>query len=206
MPETHSVTRLLDAVRQQTPGAQDRLWEAVHSELHLMARQRMADEHGPRTLQPTALVNEAYLRLFAGGDGSFENRRHFFAAAARAMHRICVDDARRRKRLKRGGGVTTAELGQEPAVFDRDHTEVLAVDEALTKLEVESPELAELVRLKYFVGLSLDETADTLGIARRTVVNQWRLARAWLHAALADDAEQGMCGRTPDGDETLGAH
>lgn len=206
MPEANTVTILLAAVRHEAPGARERLWEVVYAELHQMARGFMADERGARTIQPTALVNEAYLRLFAGGNGSFENRRHFFAAAARAMHRICVDDARRRKRLKRGGGVASVEIHDEPAVFDRDALEVLAVDEAMAKLELESSELAELVRLKYFVGLSLDEIADTLGISRRTVVNQWRLARAWLHAALADDAEQSMSGRTPDGDGTLGAH
>lgn len=205
MPDTHFVTTLLDAMRHEAPGAQARLWEAVYAELHQMARGFMADERGARTIQPTALVNEVYLRLFASGNGSFENRRHFFAAAARAMHRICVDDARRRRRQKRGGGVTAAELLDEPAVFDRDALEVLAVDEAMAKLELESSELAELVRLKYFVGLSLDEIADTLGISRRTVVNQWRLARAWLHAALADDNEQSPSVSTPDDNGTLEA-
>lgn len=186
MPDTHFLTSLLNAVRHETPGAQERLWEAVYTELHQMARGYLANEQREQTLQPTALVNEVYLRLFGGDGGGFENRRHFFAAAGRAMHRICVDDARRRRRLKRGGGIVAGELEEEPAAFDRDPIEVLAIDEALTSLGQESPELAELVRLKYFVGLNLDEAAEVMGVARRTVVNQWRLARAWLHAALAD--------------------
>lgn len=205
MNETHFVTNLLDAVRQGTPGAQDRLWEAVYAQVHGLARRLMAGEYEAKTLQPTALVNEVYLRLFAGGEGSFENRRHFFAAAARAMHRICVDDARRRRRLKRGGGVAPGDLDGEPAVFDRDPVEVIAIDDALVRLGAESPELAELVRFRYFVGLSLDETAEAMGIARRTVVNKWRLARAWLHAALADAEIVPVDRISKNGDESMEA-
>lgn len=205
MPPTHFLTQLLDAVRDNAPEAQDRLWEAVYSELHQMARVHMAQELGGRTMQPTALVNEVYLRLFGSGDGSFENRRHFFAAAARAMHRVCVDDARRRRRLKRGAGVVSANLAEEPAVFDRDPIEVLAVDDALHELEGESPELAELVRLKYFVGMNLDEAAEILGVARRTVVNRWRLARAWLHARLAGDEGSSLSGQLRHGDKPMDA-
>lgn len=203
MPETRHVTQLLDAIRLEIPGAEGRLWEAVYSELHQMARGLIADERSGRTLQPTALVNEAYLRLFGDGRGTFENRRHFFAAAARAMHRICVDGARRRGRLKRGGGAAAIALNEELAVFDRDPLEVLAVDEALQRLESESPELSQLVRLKYFVGLNLDEIAETTGVARRTVVNQWRLARAWLHAALVDGDVEGVSGKLQYGDRAM---
>jgi RNA polymerase sigma factor (TIGR02999 family) len=119
------------------------------------------------------------------------------------MHRICVDDARRRRRLKRGGGIVACELEEEPVSFDRDPIEVLAIDEALTRLGQESPELAELVRLRYFVGLNLDETAEVMGVARRTVVNQWRIARAWLHAALSDGEGDSTTKLSKNGDGSV---
>jgi len=211
---THGVTQILDAVRFDEPGAQDRLFELVFGELYHLARRQLAHERGPVTLQPTALVNEAYLRLFGGasgaaeGDGStFENRRHFFGAAAQAMHRICVDYARRRRAAKRGGAhrLDTGAAGDgefssptssparkgpdEPAVFDRDPVQVLAVDEALARLAKEDAELVEIVRLRYFMDLSLDDTAKALGISRRTVASRWRLAKAWLFEALKDFKE-----------------
>lgn len=190
--ENHIVTRLLYAVRTGSKGAAEELWKAVYQQLYVMAAARMAEERGPRTLQPTALVNEAYLRLFGGND-HFENRRHFFSAAARAMHQILVDDARRRGRLKRGGAATTqssalAADGQGddmPGTGDLDPAEVLAIDEALARLGQEQPDLVEVVRLRYFVGMTLDETAEALAVSRRTVATRWRLARAWLHEALA---------------------
>ncbi len=196
--ETYAVTQLLDAARRGDGGAAERLWQAVHHELREMAASHMAREHGPRTLQPTALVNEVYLRIFGGnGDLSFENRRHFFAAAGRAMHQILVDDARTRGRLKRGGTSHRAEPGgaaDHPLITgatqpsgDTDPAEVLAVDEALAKLGAEQPELVEIVRLRYFVGLTLDETADAIGISRRTVATRWRLAKAWLYEAMTGE-------------------
>lgn len=185
--ETHAVTRLLDAARQGDEAAAERLWRTVQDELRGMAAAQMVREHGPRTLQPTALVNEVYLRLFAA-DNHFENRRHFFAAAARAMHQILVDDARTRRRLKRGGDRPRRPLADEPAPHEADPAEVLALDEALVRLGAEQPELVDIVRLRYFVGLTLDETADVLGIARRTVAYRWRLAKAWLYEAMTGDA------------------
>lgn len=187
--QPHEVTRLLDAIRRQDDGAHDKLLEAVYDELHGIARRQLGRESRNMTLQPTALVSEAYIRLFGDSDGSFENRRHFFGAAAIAMHRICVDYARRRRSLKRGGGVVHAETHSDTAYFDRDPVEVLALDEALVRLGDDDPTLVELIRLRYFVGLSLDETAEVLGIARRTVAKRWRLARGWLFEELNGDNE-----------------
>ncbi len=192
---THLITKLLAGVGRGEGNARERLWEVVYSEVHRLARIRLAREPAGKTLQPTALVNEAYLRL-AGGDCPFANRRHFFAAVATAMHRIIVDDARRHGRLKRGGRATADTLEEEPAVFDRDPAEVLAVDEALTELEGEHPELAELVRHRYFSALSMDQTAEVMGVSRRTIGNRWRLARALLYEALSDsgkDPQRHLC-------------
>lgn len=157
----------------------------VYDELRALAYRQMADEAGPRTLQPTALVHEAYLRLLAGGDGTFENRRHFFFAAARIMRQIRVDDARKRKRLKRGGGDKAGGLKEDPAVFDDDPAEILAVDEALQRLEAIEPRKAEVVKLRYFAGLSIEECAETLGVSPRSVDNDWYYAKAWLHRELS---------------------
>ncbi len=206
------ITQLLAAVGRGEPAALDRLGAEVYDELHRMAHAYMAREGPGRTLQPTALVSEAWLRL-AAGDGTFENRRHFFGAAAKAMHRILVDDARRRGCLKRGGhthrrmdaetiGPLTHGSRAEPVISDGDPAFILAMDEALATLNAERPDLAELVRLRFFTGLTLDETAEVLGVARRTVVNQWRLARALLYGMLTDEgasAAEGLDGSRPLG-------
>lgn len=206
--QTRAVTRLLDAVRAGEPAAHDRLIELVYGELHQMARRQLAREKGGITLQPTALVNEAWMRLFGAAvrkpaapdveapDNNaeaqrietFENRRHFFAAAAEAMRRICVDDARRRTSVKRGGGVGAVELAEAPAAPERDPLQVLAVNDALAQLASIDKELAEIVRLRYFMNLGLEDTAGVLGMSRRKVAYRWRMARAWLHRELTSDA------------------
>lgn len=186
---THLVTNLLAATRQGDEGARERLWRLVYTELHQMAQARLASEQAGRTLQPTALVNEAYLRLVGNSGVEFDNRRHFFAAAGRAMHRICIDDARRRRALKRGGDHRPVDLEGEKLVFDRAPDELLALDQALQRLTEEQPELAELVRLRFFVGLNTDQAAGVLGVSRRTVGNRWRLARAWLYGAMSGGVE-----------------
>ena len=186
LPRTHSVTNFLEAVAREEEGAFDSLLELVIDELRRLARRQLAREPGANTLQPTSLVNEAYLRLFDDTKVSFANRRHFFGAAAIAMHRICVDSARKRRSAKRGGGIDTQALADDPPCFDRDPLQVLAVDEALNRLSEHDPELVEIVRLRYFVDLSLEDTAEVLGISRRTVASRWRLARAWLFDALRE--------------------
>ncbi len=179
------VTELLAAVGRGEDSAQEALWAVVYDELRRVARGQMAGEASDLTLQPTALVHEAYFRLFDSQDVQWSSRRHFFAAAAKAMRRIRIDDARKRKRLKRGGAERPAHLAEEPPLFDQDPVEVLAVDEAVDKLEQLDPRKARVVMLRYFAGLTVDETADALDVSPRTVDNEWRLARAWLHRELS---------------------
>jgi RNA polymerase sigma factor (TIGR02999 family) len=179
------VTELLAAVSQGEAAAQNRLWSLIYNELHALARRQMAHEPPGRMLQATSLVNEAYLRLFGDAPVQWANRRHFFAAAAQAMRRIRIDEARRRCRLKRGGGRQRAPDDEEAVVFDQDHIEVLAVDEALDQLQEVDPRQAEVVLLRYFAGLTVEETANALDVSPKTVNNDWRFARAWLHRELS---------------------
>lgn len=189
-PSLHDVTRLLDAVGAGDCAARERLLELVYHELRQMAAAHLAREgqgRHPGRVQPTTLVHEAYLRLFAPGNGHFGSRRHFFGAAAQAMRRILVDDARKRGRLKRGGGRRAASLELEPATFDLDPAEMLALEEALSRLEQYQPRAAEVVHLRYFAGLSGDQVAEVMGVSPRTVDAEWCMARAWLFRVLSAD-------------------
>ncbi len=180
------MTKLLAAVGRGDESAHERLWAMIYDELHGIARQQMADEAAPRTMQPTVLVHEAYLRLLGGdGDIRWANRRQFFSVAAKIMRHIRIDDARKRKSLKRGGGESPRALEGELGAFDQDPTEVLAVHEALAKLEETEPRRAEVVVLRYFAGLGVDEVAEVIGVSPRTVDADWRHARAWLHRELS---------------------
>jgi RNA polymerase sigma factor (TIGR02999 family) len=176
---SEDLTQLLDSVRSGRDGAQEELYERVYSELKAMAGARLFRERPGHTLQPTALVNEAYLRL-APGDEQWENRAHFFGSAAQAMRRILVDHARRHQAVKRGGEarrVTFADLaiaGEEPDL------DLLALDAALEALGKEEPRLAEVVQLRYFAGLGIAETAEVMGTSPATVKRDWTFARAWL--------------------------
>lgn len=192
MPETHGLTNLLDAARLGDADAADRLWRTVYHELRGMAQAQMGKEHGPRTLQPTALVNEAYLRLMGGGEAHFENRKHFFAAAAEAMRRILVEGARKRGRIKRGEGKPMGILPVDPAadrdpLAGHDPDELMDVNDVLDRLARQHPREAQVVMQRYIIGLSVEETAQVLGIATRTVEKDWAFARAWLKRALAGE-------------------
>ncbi len=195
-----AVTQLLDAAAQGDAAAVNRLWSTVYEELHGLARAQLAREGPACSLQSTSLVNEAYLRLIGDGHVEWANRRHFFSAAAKAMRRICVDDARRRERLKRGSGQAPGTLLEDPPAARQDPAEVLAIDEVLQKLEQADPRRAELVMLRYFAGLSIDETAAALGVSARTVDTEWRFAKAWLHRELSKGSST-CCGRSDRDDD-----
>jgi RNA polymerase sigma factor (TIGR02999 family) len=178
----NEVTRILSAVEQGDPHAAEQLLPVVYDELRKLAASQLAHETPGQTLQPTALVHEAFLRLVDAGQAqSWDSRGHFFAAAARAMRRILVEAARRRKRRKRGGDRRRVELEDVAATVSAPPEEILALDEALTKLAQEHPRQAELVQLRYFAGLTVDEAARVLGISPSTADRHWTFARAWLY-------------------------
>lgn len=185
--DTHEITRLLAEVGGDDPGAADRLWSLVYRELKRIARGQMAAERKGDTLQPTALVHEAYLRLL-GQRGTFEERKAFFLAAAEAMRRILIDRARRRRSAKRGGQQRRVPLSDVDLGLERDLSEILAVDEAFSRLEQEAPDAAAVVRLRFYAGLSPDETAAALGVSPRSVYRDWTFARAWLRRELGSAA------------------
>jgi RNA polymerase sigma factor (TIGR02999 family) len=163
----------------------DALVQQVYSELHRLAVARMAHEPAGLTIQPTALVHEAYLRLMQSGNSPWQNRALFFAAAARAMRQILVERARRVGRIKRGGGRQRTPLDQVDIPVDDGADDLLALDEALGRLEKADPRKAKIVALRYFAGLSIDETAEALELSPTTVKDEWMFARAWLHSELA---------------------
>jgi RNA polymerase sigma factor (TIGR02999 family) len=186
---THSkpseITQILDAIGAGDPKAADRLLELVYRELRQIARARMAGERPDQTLQATALVHEAYLRLFGNENLRWESRAHFFNSAAQAMRRILIDRARRRSRLKRGGDRQRVDLDSEVADLEPSPEDLLALDAALTRLEGLDEEMSQVVKLRYFGGLSLEETALALNTSQRTVSRLWTGARAWLHVQLS---------------------
>ncbi|MGA2257367.1 MAG: ECF-type sigma factor [Thermoguttaceae bacterium] len=177
----HEVTRILSAIEQGDPQAAEQLLPLVYDELRKLAAQKLAQEKPGQTLQATALVHDAYLRL-VGGDvpRRYQDRQHFFSAAAAAMRRILIDEARRKHSRKRGGGAEREELPD--LVAPQPDAELIALDEALEKLAMVDPVKAKLVELRYFAGLSGDQAAEVLGISPSTADRHWAYARAWLQA------------------------
>jgi RNA polymerase sigma factor (TIGR02999 family) len=177
------VTRVLDQVQQGDPHAGEQLLLLVYDELRKLAAQKLAQEKPGQTLQATALVHEAYLRLVGSAEAPhWDNRRHFFAAAAEAMRRILIDNARRKQTHKHGGGVSREDVDFDalPGLDVHDPLEVMAVHELLDQLARKAPREAELVKLRYFLGCTVAEAAQVLGIAPATAQEDWSYARAWL--------------------------
>jgi RNA polymerase sigma factor (TIGR02999 family) len=175
------VTRTLSAIEQGDPQAAAQLLPLVYDELRKLAAARLAQEKPGQTLEPTALVHEAYLRLVGGEEREWDSRGHFFAAAAEAMRRIVVETARRKKRAKHGGGRerVEVELADLPTRLPPD--DLLALDEALQRLEQLDPVKGRLVTLRYFAGMTIEQAAEALNISRVTAHRYWTFARAWLH-------------------------
>ncbi len=184
--QDNQVTTILAAIRHGDEEAADALLPLVYDRLRRLAQQMMAQEKPGQTLQATALVHEAYLRLL--GDGAkWEDRRHFYAAAARAMRRILVERARRRGRIRHGGGRKRLPLSDADATVGPESVDLVAVDDALRRLEKEDPRVAEVVLFRFYAGLSVEDTAKALEISPRTVRRDWTYAKAWLLEAMSDD-------------------
>ena len=174
------VTRILDRIQQGDPKAAEELLPLVYDELRKLAAHKMANEPPGQTLQPTALVHEAWLRLGGDDQPAWQNRAHFLAAAAEAMRRILVESARRKLRLKRGGGGERGELHESAIEAPADDEKILQVHAALEFLSVEDPEKAQIVKLRFFVGLSHEEIAALLGVNEKTVRRHWEVAKVRL--------------------------
>ena len=185
----NEVTQILNAIAEGDPSAASQLLPLVYDELRKLAAHRLAHQTPGQTLQPTALVHEAYLRLVGDPEGSdWDNRGHFFAAAAEAMRRILVENARRKGRRKRGGDLTRLDFGAaEQVTVPEVREDLLALDEALTKLASTDPQAAQLVQLRYFAGLSIPDAAQALGVSSRTADRLWAFARAWLLREIGGD-------------------
>jgi len=181
------ITCLLDAAAAGDSKAAAALLPLVYDELRRLATARMASEAPDHTLQPTALVHEAFLKLLGPGPGATWNgQTHFYAAAAEAMRRILVDHARRKQRVRHGGGRKRVDFPEAEMVAETTSDNLLALDEALTRFAAADPQKAELVRLRYFAGVTLEEAADLLGISRATAARHWAFARAWLFDAISE--------------------
>lgn len=212
------ITQLLHAMDEGNQQASEELMAIVYDELHQLAKSKLARELPGHTLQPTALVHEAYIRLLPSSQGTpdesvaalgegiktkfdgrgdsieshqrpnWQSRAHFFGAAAEAMRRVLIDSARKKQRAKRGGDRNRVELGEAELAIDNDSVDLLELDEALSKLESADPTKAQIVKLRYFAGLSLEETAAALNVSVSTVHRKWRFARAWLKREIDEDA------------------
>ncbi len=179
-PGAGEITRLLEAMREGEPQAAEDLMTHVYRQLRALAAYKMSGELAGQTLQPTALVHEAWIRLMGGNGQRFPDRAYFFAAAGEAMRRILVENARRKKRLKRGGNLVRVDIEEADLPAPLPDDDMLALDEALTKLAEKDPRAAEVVKLCFFVRLTQEEAARELGVSVATVERTWAFARAWL--------------------------
>jgi len=186
--QEHEITQLLAAWREGNQAALDELYPLVYDELHRLARRYMSKERKGHTLQTTALINEAYVRLVDQRNVQWANRSHFFAISAQIMRRILIDHARRHAYAKRGGGARQVSLDETAAMVQDDFSEFLRLDEALKSLAQLDPRRSQVVELRYFGGLNNEEIAGVLKISENTVIRDWNMARAWLHRQLAGSA------------------
>ena len=183
------VTRILNAIEQGDSRATEDLLPLVYEELRLLAAQKMSQEKPGQTLQATALVHEAYLRLIEGDKQDWNSRGHFFKAAAEAMRRILIESARRKKRLKHGGDRQRIELREADLGMWNESDDLLTLNEALEKLSEEEPFVTDLVKLRYFAGLTIEQVAEIQGISRRSVIDHWAYARSWLTREIKRDGD-----------------
>ena len=186
--KTHQVTELLDAWSRGDKEALDKLMPLVYEELRRLARQHMRRERAGHTLQTTALVNEAYLRLADQRRAQWQNRAQFFGVAAQLMRRILVDHARSRHRLKREGDAHKVSLDQAATVSHEQSPELLALDEALKRLEAMNERMGRIVELRFFGGLSIEETAEVLKVSAGTVMKDWTFAKAFMHETISNES------------------
>jgi len=182
--QEHEITQLLAAWREGNQAALDELYPLVYDELHRLARRYMSRERKGHTLQTTALINEAYVRLVDQRNVQWANRSHFFAISAQIMRRILIDHARRHSYAKRGGGARQVSLDETATMAQGDFSEFLRLDEALKSLAQLDPRRSQVVELRYFGGLNNEEIAGVLNISENTVIRDWNMARAWLHRQL----------------------
>ena len=175
-----NVTRILNAIERGDAKAADELLPLVYEELRCLAAKKMSQEKPGQTLQATALVHEAYIRLVGSEEQNWQGKTHFFAAAAEAMRRILIENARRKQRIKHGGVQERIELDSADIAIEGPSTNIIALDEALSKLAEEDSVKAELVKLRFFAGLTLEQAAEMLDISRATAERYWSYARAWL--------------------------
>src|SRR5262245_66160819 len=183
----NDVTRILSEIERGDPKAAEQLLPLVYGELRRLAARKLAHEKPGQTLQATALVHEAYLRLVGAEDPGWDSRGHFFAAAAEAMRRILVENARRKAAAKAGGGRQRVDLDEADAAVEDPFLDLIALDEALTALEAKDKRKADLVRLRYFAGLTVEQAARVLGISASTADNDWAYAKSWLRLAMLGD-------------------
>ena len=183
------VTRMLKAIEEGREQEAEKLLPTIYNELRRIATSKMAGEAPGHTLQPTALVNEAWIRMFGGAELHIEGRAHFFSVAAEAMRRILVESARRRRSLKRGAGERPLDMDDVQLFQSLPSDEMLAIDEALDLLAKEDPKAADLVKLKYFVGMTMEDAAQALGISLRSAERTWKYSRAWLRRKVSDRSD-----------------
>jgi len=186
----NEITQILNAIEQGDPQAAEELLPLVYAELRRLAAQRLTHEAPGQTLQATALVHEAYLRLVdSESQQDWDSRGHFFSAAAEAMRRILIENARRKNRVKHGGEYKRGDLNEAEIVISIPSDKLLALDEALDRLAEAEPQKAELVKLRFFAGLTLEQAADAIGVSRATATRHWAYARAWLYDAVSQSQD-----------------